>query len=200
MAATVGIGIGASTGGWVGRQIAIWSRAKAAKLILEGNRTVLRDIGEQSVRFLELLEDGATMEGREVFFAGLRPGPTEQRGQDRLATAFRCYLTALDSSDPEKKREAMLVGNCEIVYHEHIRLEPYIRGSMPFIVQRCATQRLMTYEIGERVLTVGEDLSGISTPTAARNWTKIEDRMRYVFALFRKFHTAPEVFSAPYPD
>ena len=23
--------------------------------------------------------------------------------------------------------------------------------------------------------------------------------MRYVFALFRKFHNAPEVFSSPYP-
>jgi len=58
----------------------------------------------------------------------------------------------------------------------------------------------MTYEIGERVLTVGEDLPGISVSTAARNWTRIEDRMRYVFALFRKFHNAPEVFSMPYPD
>jgi len=57
----------------------------------------------------------------------------------------------------------------------------------------------MTYEISERVLTVGEDLPGIATPTAARNWAKIEERMRYVFALFREFHNAPEVFSKPYP-
>ena len=94
----------------------------------------------------------------------------------------------------------MIAGNCEIVYHEHIRLEPYIRGAMPVIVRRCAKQRLMTYEIGERDLTVGEDLPGIPTSTAARNWAKIEERMRYVFALFRKFHTAPEVFSTPYPE
>jgi len=94
----------------------------------------------------------------------------------------------------------MIAGNCEIVYHEHLKLEPYIRGAMPFIVRRCATQRLMTYEIGERVLMVGEDLPGISVSTAARNWTRIEDRMRYVFALFRKFHNAPEVFSMPYPE
>jgi hypothetical protein len=93
----------------------------------------------------------------------------------------------------------MIAGNCEIVYHEHIHLEPYIRGAMPFIVRRCATQRLMTYEIGEKVLAVGEDLPGIGSKTAARNWAKIEERMRYVFALFRKFHDAPEVFSTPYP-
>jgi hypothetical protein len=198
--AAAGAGIGTLTGGWTGKQIAIWSRGKAAKLMLRGNQIVIRDIGEQSARFLELLENGATSKGREEFFAGLRAGPTERHGQDRLATAFHSYLAAFDSNDVEVKRAAMIAGNCEIVYHEHLQLEPYIRSAMPFIVRRCATQRLMTYEIGERVLTVGEDLPGISAPTAARNWAKIEERMRYVFALFRKFHNAPEVFSTPYPD
>jgi hypothetical protein len=130
----------------------------------------------------------------------MRPGPSERQGQDRLATAFRSYLAAFDSNDLEAKRAAMIAGNCEIVYHEHVQLEPYIRAAMPLIVRRCATQRLMTYEIGERILTVGENLPGIQEPTAARNWTKIEERMRYVFALFRKFHNAPEVFSTPGPE
>lgn len=198
--AAIGAVIGSLTGGLTGRQIAIWSRGKAAKLVLRGNQIVIQDIGEQSARFLELLENGATTEGRRAFFAGLRAGPSERHGQDRLATAFRFYLAAFDSNDLDAKRAAMIAGNCEIVYHEHIRLEPYIRGAMPSIVRRCATQRLMTYEIGDRVLTVGEDLPGVPTPTAARNWAKIEERMRYVFALFRKFHNAPVVFSSPYPE
>lgn len=199
LATALGAGIGTLTGGWTGKRLAIWSRAKAARLVLEGNRIVIQDIGEQSARFLELLEHGATAEGRVQFFAGLRPGPTERHGQDRLATAFRSYLAAFDSNDLEAKRAAMIAGNCEIVYHEHIRLEPYIRGAMPLIIRRCATQRLMTYEIGDTVLTVGENLPGVPEPTAAANWANIEDRMRYVFALFRKFHDAPAVFSAPYP-
>jgi hypothetical protein len=91
----------------------------------------------------------------------------------------------------------MIVGNCEIVYHEHIRLEPYIRGAMPFIIRRCATERMMAYEIGDKVLNVGEDLLGIRTSTAAKDWTRIEQRMRYVFSLFRNLHDAPEVFLAP---
>jgi hypothetical protein len=199
LTAAIGAVTGSLTGGWTGRQIAIWSRAKAAKLILRGNQIVIQDIGKQSARFLELLENGASSEGREAFFAALSTGPTERHGQDRLAIAFRHYLAAFDSRDLEAKRAAMIAGNCEIVYHEHIHLEPYIRGAMPFIVRRCATQRLMTYEIGEKVLAVGEDLPGIGSKTAARNWAKIEERMRYVFALFRKFHDAPEVFSTPYP-
>jgi hypothetical protein len=196
----VGAAFGAPAGAWAGKRIAIWSRRKAAQLILEGNQTVLKDIGKQSARFLQLLSDGATPEERLAFFAGLRPGPTEQLGQDRLAKAFRSWLSAFDSSDLKVRREAMIVANCEIVHHEHIRLEPYIRGAMPFIIQRCATQRLMTYEIGDQILAVAEDLPGVPAPTAAHNWTRIEERMRYVFALFRKYHNDPKVFSTPYPD
>ena len=200
LTATIGACIGILAGGWAGRQLAIWSRAKAAKLMLQGNQIVIEDIGEQSARFLALLDGGATRGGRQAFFAGLRAGPTEQHGQDRLATAYRSYLAAYDSKDPEVKRAAMIAGNCEIVYHEHIRLEPYIRGAMPFIIRRCVTRRFMTYEIGERAFAVCEDVPGFSTRTAARNWAKFEERMRYVFALFRRLHNAPEVFSTPYSE
>jgi hypothetical protein len=195
--AAAGAAVGIVAGGWIGRQLAIWSRRKAAALILSGNQIVLRDIGKQSARFLQLLDNGASSDERKAFFAGLRPGLTERQGQDRLATAFRSYLSAFDSKDLEVRRASMIAGNCEIVYHEHIQLEPYIRGAMPWIIRRCATQRLMTYEIGERVLSVSAGLPGAETQTAARNWTRIEERMRYVFALFREFHSAPEVFSIP---
>jgi hypothetical protein len=196
--AALGAGIGTLSGGWGGRQLAVWSRARAADLILQGNRTVIQEIGEQSARFLELLEDGATPVGRDLFFAGLRPGATEHEGQDRLASAFRSYLAAYESTNVSTKRAAMIAGNCEIVYHEHIRLEPYIRGSMPFIIRRCVTQRWMDYEVGARALTVSQNLPGTAEPTAAENWAHIDQRMRYVFALFREFHNAPEVFAPPF--
>ena len=198
VATALGAGIGAFIGGWTGKQIAIRSRGEAAQLVLKGNQIVLQDIGTQSARFLVLLESGATSEGRAGFFAGMRTGSTERHGHDRLSAAFRFYLEAFDSSDAGAKRAAMIAGNCEIVYHEHIRLDPYIRGAMPFIVRRCATQRLMTYEVGDRVFKVGADFPGVPIPAAATNWANIGERMRYVFALFRIFHTAPEVFSAPY--
>jgi hypothetical protein len=198
--AAIGAGMGALIAGWAGKQLAMRLRGKAAWYLLQGNRTVIEEIGEQTARFLELLEGGATAEGRSAFFAGLRPGPTEGNGQDRLATAFRAYLAALDSNDMETKRAAMIAGNCATVYHEHIRLEPYIRGAMPLVLRRCATRRWMTYKIGERRYSVSDDLPGIATSTAAKNWTKIEERMRYVFALFGRFHNAPEVFATPYPE
>lgn len=200
LAVMLGAGLGALVAGWAGWEIAVGSRAKAAKLMLRGNQIVIEDIGKQTARFLHMLEDGATREGREAFFAGLRVGATERHGQDRLATAFRFYLAALDADDLETKRAAMIAGNCAIVYHEHIRLEPYICGAMPLILRRCATRRWMTYTIGETVMAVSENLPGIATPTAARNWAKFEERMHYVFALFRGFHNAPEVFATPFTE
>lgn len=188
---------GCICGSWAGRTIAIHSREEASRLILLGNQTVLRDIGEQSARFLDLLESGAALEARAKFFAGLRPGPTEENGQDRLAIAFRSYLAAFDADNLPAKREAMIAGNCSIVYHEHIRLEPFIRQSMPWIVRRCATQRMMTFQVGDRQLKVANDVPGVYQRTGARDWTKIEERMRYVFALFRKFHDVPDVFLKP---
>lgn len=190
---------GGVIGAWTGRLLAIWSRAKAAKLVLRGNQVVIRDIGKQSARFLELIGNGALVRDREIFFAGLQNGPTEFHGQDRLITAYRSYLAALDCADLESKSAAMIAGNCEIVYHEHIQLEPFIRSAMPFIVRRCATQRLMSYEVGERVLAVKDDIPGSVARTAARDWTNIEERMRYVFALFRSYHNLPDVFSPPFP-
>jgi hypothetical protein len=200
MAAAIGAGTGALVAGWAGKQLAMGLRAKAARFLLQGNRTVLEEIGEQTARFLEVLEGGATEHDREAFFAGLRTGPTEGNGQDRLATAFRSYFAAVDAKDVEAKRAAMLAGNCATVYHEHIRLEPYIRGAMPWMLRRCATRWWMTYKIGDRRYSVGDDLPGVGTATAAKNWTKIEERMRYVFALFEGFHNAPEVFAVPYPE
>jgi hypothetical protein len=76
-----GAGVGTIAGGWTGRQIAIWSRRKAAKLVLHGNQIVIRDIGEQSARFLELLENGATCEGREAFFAACVPDRASGRAR-----------------------------------------------------------------------------------------------------------------------
>ncbi len=195
-----GAALGMLAGGWAGRALAVWSRRRAAELILIGNRIVLKDIGEQTARFLELLEGGAAQEARAAFFAGMRPGPTQREGQDRLGVAFHCYLSAFDSPDLEVKRAQTIAGTCQIVYHEHIRLEPYIRGAMPFIIRRCATQRMMSYTVGGKMLTVAEDVPGMSRRTRAKNWARIEDRMRYIFALFRTYHTAPEVFAAPFPE
>ncbi|MGC4002687.1 MAG: hypothetical protein QM811_05935 [Pirellulales bacterium] len=44
------------------------------------------------------------------------------------------------------------------VLHEHYRLQPYIDKSLPFLISKCVTQRLMTYGVGSAQLAVNEDV------------------------------------------
>lgn len=217
-------------GALVGRQIAIYSRREAARLILTGNRIVLEDIGKQTARFVALFhdKDEEDADSLKSFLAGLRPGETASGGQDLLHRAFTQYYIARYATDLKQKHEAAYFANCLAVYHEHIRLEPYIKKSMPFIIRKCATKRLMQFDVGTVCLKVSEavpSLEGVPFPDTlhhlsnqelsrflngenewsavlasgpARDWTNINDRMGYIFRLFRAMHLEQSVFDKPY--
>lgn len=223
-----GAALGAVVGAAAGRALARWSRRRASALVLEGNRTVLEDIGGRTLAYLRALAAG-TPGALAAFFASFRPGPTERGGQDLLAEAFARYDAARTEQDLQRRCEATYFANCLAVLHEHVRLDPLIRGAMPYIVRRCVTQRLMTYDVGRSVYSVSQDVPAFgATPfppelrelrdprvrafleqaathghldplrgTRARDWTRLEERMRYVFLLFRAKHTDSEVWSAP---
>lgn len=224
--ALLGMFFGALTGRW----IATYSRREAARLILEGNRIVLEDIGKQTARFVATFHDKPKEDPNalEKFLAELRRGETAAGGQDLLRQTFTNYYTARYAPDIKQKHEAAYFANCLAVLHEHIRLEPYIKRSMPYIIRKCATRRLMQFDIGKVQLKVSEEvptLAGVSFPDSlhelssrelsnflngangwggnlitapARDWTKIRERMRYIVQLFRVMHLDQSVFSEPY--
>jgi hypothetical protein len=222
--------VGMCCGALVGRRIAIYSRREAARLILEGNRIVLEDIGKQTARFVALFHDQSEADASslDAFLAELRPGDTASGGQDLLRQAFTQYYAARYAKDLKQKHEAAYFANCLAVLHEHIRLEPYIKKSMPYIIRKCATKRLMQFDVGPVSLTVSEEvprLEGVPFPDSlhdlssrelsdflngaqgwggdlvsspARDWTNIRERMRYIVQLFRVMHLERSVFSEPY--
>ncbi|MEP6924550.1 MAG: hypothetical protein ABI954_08800 [Pyrinomonadaceae bacterium] len=217
-------------GAMAGRQLATYSRREAARLILEGNRTVLKDIGNQTARFVALFHDKNEQDAKALqsFLDELRPGETAAGGQDLLRQAFTQYYLARYAKDLKQKHEAAYFANCLAVLHEHIRLEPYIKKSMPFIIRKCATKRLMQFDVGTVCLKVSEEvpvLDGVPFPatlynlsnqelsdfltgangwggdlaaTPARDWTNIHERMRYIVQLFRAMHLEKSVFAEPY--
>jgi hypothetical protein len=225
---------GGACGALTGRAIIARSRRVSARLILEGNRTVLADIGTLTARFVARCHDQSNPDPGALaeFLAGVRPGPAAAGGQDLLRRAFALYFAARFAPDAAARQEATYLANCLAVYHEHVRLEPYIRGSMPWIVRRCVTKRLLQFDIGPARLAVAHDvppLAGLAVPASlaaltnrdavaflaatvgcapgdgtgvgARDWTKIRERMRYVFQLFRLRHLDPGVLGPPYgPD
>ena len=222
--------VGMCCGALVGRKMAIYSRREAARLILEGNRIVLEDIGKQTARFVALFHDKNEADARslDAFLVELRPGETASGGQDLLRRAFTQYYIARYAGDLKQKHEAAYFANCLAVLHEHIRLEPYIKKSMPYIIRKCATKRLMQFDVGTVSLTVSEEvprLDGVPVPDSlhdlssrelsdfldgaqgwggdmvhspARDWTNIRERMRYIVQLFRVMHLERSVFAEPY--
>lgn len=152
-----GAAIGAAAGAPVGRALARWSRREASRLILEGNRIVLEDIGAATARFVTIFADqppkGSAL---ATFIDSLRPGPTEAGGQDLLRAAFTHYAVAATGEDEVQRRQACYHANCLAILHEHIRLQPYIGRSMPLIVRRCVTQRMMVFDVGEHELAVSQ--------------------------------------------
>lgn len=226
--------LGAGCGGIVGRAIISHSRRRSASLVLAGNRTVLEDIGLQTVRFLNWLTQAQPTQPTDIadFLNELSSGAIGQQNQELLRQAFSQFYVAYLAKNAAEKQRATYFGNCFAVWHEHVRLEPYIQGAMPLIIRRCVTKRLLQFDIGALKLAVAHDVPtpvpdlelddstssqtqtalallrlGSGTPaiggpsftgTAARDWTRIKERMRYVFALFRAYHTEPQVFSAPY--
>ena len=223
--------LGAAGGLAVGQLVIRHSRQRSASLILAGNRTVLEDIGLQTARFVDWLTQSAlaTPLALADFLVEL---PAGLASQELLRQAFTHYFEAHTAANVADKQRATYLGNCFAVWHEHVRLEPYIQGAMPLIIRRCVTQRLLQFDIGPLRLAVAQDVpvpavlaeaaTSHSAPaasalcllrsvggevidgaasfagTAARDWTRIRERMRYVFALFHAFHNEPQVRLAPY--
>ncbi len=181
--AIVGLGIGALLHGWIawyaifawtlvggicggltGRLIILRSRRVAAQLILHGNRIVLDDIGRQSARFIATFRDAREPDAKQLerFLADFRPGHSEADGQDLLKQAFALYWRAKYAADVKEKHEAAYFANCLAVLHEHYRLQPYIKGSLPWIISKCVTQRLMQFDIGPVRLAVSHDVPSLA--------------------------------------
>lgn len=224
---------GALAGGGAGRHWLLSGRRRAAELMLEGNRTVLEDIGRATARFVTWFLDakGGDADSFDRFLEGFRPGKTERGGQDLLRRAFTHYYRAAQTKDEQTKQRECYFANCLAILHEHIRLQWYISGSLPWIVRRCVTFRLMRYEVGPLQMAVSDDvpsLDGLDYPeslrkfndpaviaflfgpdgldrggdrlsgTRAHDWTRLDQRMKYIVNLFRAFHLHPDVTAAPY--
>ncbi|HLJ55579.1 MAG TPA: hypothetical protein VKT77_11120, partial [Chthonomonadaceae bacterium] len=146
----IGLAAGLACGALAGWGLAVDSRARASRLILDGNRTVLEDIGRQTARYIATFAGSRQPEPErlEAFLTELRPGLTESGGQDLLRRAFTQYDLARCSPDLKARQESAYFANCLAVYHEHVRLQPYIELSLPFIIRKCVTKRMMTYDVG----------------------------------------------------
>jgi hypothetical protein len=152
--------LGLVCGALCGRGIAVYTRARAAALILEGNRSVLQDIGGQTALFVALFSQGPPGAKRLAdFLEEIPPGPHHRAGRDLLRRAFGHYAqAAVRGHDLQLRRQHCYMANNLAILHEHIRLQSYIEGSLPFLIRRCVTQRMMQFDFGDRALSVAHDI------------------------------------------
>ena len=174
--------IGVVTGGYTGYLLAQYTRRSASRLVLQGNRIVLDDIGRATGAYLHYLSESSETEtknepasGIEGFISTLRPGPTDQGGQDLLRRAFRYYERARLAGTDQEKHEFAYAANCFAILHEHIRLQPLIARSLPFLIKKCVTERLMTFSVGQETLSIHEDVPPIDADDFPSSLQKLND-------------------------
>ena len=134
--------------------------ADTARRILEGNITVLDDIGHATARFVSMFLDQPQPDSDRLsaFLTTLRPGATADDGQDLLRSAYTHYYHARFETDRDARHEHMLLANYSAILHEHIRLQPYISDAMQGPIRRLVTTHLLEFELGAYQHEVGEDV------------------------------------------
>lgn len=177
---SVWVVIGMFTGGCSGYKLAGYTRSAAARLVLEGNRLVLDDIGGATAQFLKYASQNPDAHDAEDFNALLhllRASESAKGDRDLLCRAFIQYEAARIATSDSTRHQASYFANCLAILHEHIRLQPYISRSMPMLIRKCVTQRLMTFSVGEETLAVHEDvppLEDVVFPETLQNLTDDE--------------------------
>jgi hypothetical protein len=133
---------------------------KARAHISHGNRIVLEEIGDATLRFVAAhRRSHEADDALDRFFAELTPGPTADGGQDLLSQAFRAYDRASRVSDREHRHQLVFAANCFAVWHEHIRLQRDIARAIPLLLRGSVTRRLLDFRVGVEHLHVGRDLT-----------------------------------------
>lgn len=197
---------------------------RAARLILAGNRLVIDEIGRVTARFVATFRGDRKPDEAKLqrFLATIDTDPrVVPSGRLLLRQAFAHYYLARFAATRPARQEAACLANCLAVYHEHLRLQPYIAGALPWGLRRYATARFMQFRIGRLSLNVTANLANAANEpalgvdpvawnllfgpngvaqrpgTAARDWSDLNQRMDFVTALFRTFHNDAEVFANP---
>jgi hypothetical protein len=86
---------------------------------------------------------------------GLRPGPSDQGGQDPLKLAFAHYAAAADEHDASTRAQLILLANGLIGLHEQTRLQDVIKSAMNAPVAEVVTDgigRLVAVKIAFALL------------------------------------------------
>lgn len=127
----------------------------AAREISMGNRLVLEDIGGVTAKFITLFHNA---EAKDDFKFGQFRNSI-RADQEMLKHAFSAYYRAKFEVDEELKEQFIFLGNLYAIYHEHIKLQPIIKRSLPLEIRKISSISLLKFLIGDEELYTGFDIT-----------------------------------------
>ena len=103
-----------------------------SEAISDGNLRIFGDMAPIIARFVEFMRtDSAQYRHNMLSFLGtLKPGPSEENGQDLLGQALLAWYDASQELSPQRTSELMLLGNARMGLHEQIRIQPDIEQAL----------------------------------------------------------------------
>ncbi len=157
-----------------------------------GNLLVFAELAPAYAKLLQFFEappkGGADERAR--LLSMFKPGPLEEGGQDLLIEAFTHYHEALFEQDARKKAELMFFGNALVGYHEQIRLQTPIVGSlsaplvdaMSALLHEDLRSKVPEHKHGG-IMGALEDLFTPLAKRVEREWQEISTRWLMTLAL-----------------
>ena len=106
--------------------------AETSRHITRGNLIVFAELAPLFSTMVYALGDDAVFDGDSLHtvIAPLKPGLTEEGGQEALRDAVAQFYQARFETDPKRKAEQILRANAQTGLHEQIRLQEAIAGSI----------------------------------------------------------------------
>ena len=144
-----------------------------------GNLKVFRELAPVFTQLLVTLGHESTFDEEKLrpVLEPLKPGATEDGGQDLLRSALRLYYEAKFTTHAQAKAEKILLANAQVGLHEQIRLQPNIAdalNALPEILKlspddrvtrewrEFVTDNFMRLELPNGSLRLGKDLPFLS--------------------------------------
>jgi hypothetical protein len=106
--------------------------SEISRQIGAGNVKVFAELAPLFARMLAMFGPNTPFDQAELdaFLAYLRPGPTDENGQELLIRAFTHYYHALHTAVAQTRAEHILCANLLVGFHEQQRLQPQIVAGM----------------------------------------------------------------------
>ncbi len=189
--------------------------SETSAAMAEANHNIFQRTAPKYSQFLATFADGKPDENKLKGF--LKEHFKEDEGL--LVSAFANYHQAISESDPQKKRELVLLANMQVVHDEQIHAHQEIRRGIPAFASWPMTRYTLALDFADESVRLGKPMHRarevFQNPeveeffrrfskdgnSAMHDYRELDCRMRFIVHLFGNYHGYSALFRPPFkPD